>query len=222
MDIMVPLGHNLIPLLMIIVILHLGSGVTLPSSHTCYMVGSQPMDIDDAMLQEGIAKSLETGDAEIATVEEFLLSEAIEASIELTRQESQEPQQETTDIRLDAMDEEDQNTTGIEKCDHVKDAVKNATFRRLIQNLKDWDHCHGCQKHKADLKKVAKRLDSAMIDLELTDASSEALPADALWMCLSCCEINCGSGAKKHASSHYQSKGRDHSLAINLSSLDCW
>ncbi|KAG0230379.1 hypothetical protein B0O80DRAFT_449477 [Mortierella sp. GBAus27b] len=179
--------------------------------------------LDDAILQVAIAESLEAGEhAGIATVEESVLSEAIEASIESTRQESQEPQQETSDIRLDTMDEEDQNTTGIEKCDHVKDAVKKATFRRLTQTLKDWDHCRGCQKHKADVKEFAKRLNSAMIDPELTDASSEALPADALWMCLSCCEINCGSVAKKHASSHYQSKGPDHSLAINLSSLDCW
>ncbi|KAF9931221.1 Ubiquitin carboxyl-terminal hydrolase 16 [Modicella reniformis] len=185
---------------------------------------------EEAILQGVIADSAELARiadsaelARIATVEESVLSGVIEASLQSSREDHQEPQQlssEDNDIRLDAINEA-QYATGTEKCEHIKDNVKQATFRRLITQIKDWDHCGGCR----NSQKLAHKLDAVMPDVDLTDAigdTAEGLPADALWMCMTCCELNCGRGLKKHAITHHRTKERDHPLAINLSSLDCW
>lgn len=184
------------------------------------------MTIDDAIIQGVIAESAMVAEnAGIATVEESVLSGAIEASLESSRQEPQEQEQEGDDIRLDAINEDDQNGTGVEKCDHVKNAVKQTTFRRLMGRVKNWDHCQGCRDHHSSIKASAQKLDAAMLSPDFADAtgdSVEALPADALWMCLTCCNINCGLPSKRHAKAHHRTKGHDHPLSINLASLDCW
>ncbi|KAK3805616.1 MAG: hypothetical protein J3Q66DRAFT_319819 [Benniella sp.] len=172
---------------------------------------------EEAMFEAAIADSKETaGIAGIASAEESAVSSAVEASLESSKQENQEAQQEVgddegdNDIRLDEMKDE-ATATGVEKCDHVKHAVKTKDFRRL--KIKDWDHCRECLNLQAPGRKV---------DAEATGDSDESLPLDALWMCMSCQSINCGLTARKHAKAHHQTKGHDHPIAINLGNLDCW
>jgi hypothetical protein len=173
--------------------------------------------IEDAIFEAILADSKEmAGIAGIATADESAVSTAIEASLESSKQENQEAQQEVGDdegdgdMRLDEMKDET-TATGVEKCDHVKNAVKIKEFRRL--KIKDWDHCRECQ----NLQAAGRKLDA-----EATGDSDESLPMDALWMCMACQSINCGSTARKHAKAHHQTKGHDHPIAINLGNLDCW
>ncbi|KAF9580522.1 Ubiquitin carboxyl-terminal hydrolase 16 [Lunasporangiospora selenospora] len=117
-------------------------------------------------------------------------------------------------------------TTTDNKCQHVKDSVKVPKLRKNLSHIKDWDHCQGCQAAEIKAKKLAKRLDASLDQLSLADLMDESamdpLPADSLWLCLNCCEINCGRAIKQHGLAHHGSKGHDHALAINLASMDCW
>ncbi|KAG0206076.1 Ubiquitin carboxyl-terminal hydrolase 16 [Mortierella sp. GBA30] len=112
---------------------------------------------------------------------------------------------------------------GVGKCQHVKNTVKLPKLRKDLGHLKDWDHCRGCLQAETKQKKLAQRLESSMTGLSLTDmpeSSVEALPSEALWMCLTCCEINCGRAIKEHALQHCD--GKTHPLAVNLGTMDCW
>lgn len=180
--------------------------------------------IEEVQLQLALKESAEYAEnAGIATVEESVLSGVIEASLESSRQEPQESEQDDDDIRLDTINEDDQNGAGVEKCDHVKNSVKAATFRRSIGQLKDWDHCQTCRDQLAAIKAIEKKLrGSSVLRPEFANGDSvEALPADALWMCLTCSSINCSLPSQEHARAHRQTN-HDHPVSINLSSLDCW
>ncbi|KAI8601182.1 hypothetical protein EDD21DRAFT_114440 [Dissophora ornata] len=198
-------------------------GVGHPSRH----VSKSDYTANEAIVDQVIAGSEKTAEfAGIATLEESILSGAIEASLQ-SAQEDADLQQYLTqddDILFAAINEA-QFGGGTEECSHVKDVVKPAQFRRLIAKHKDWDHCQGCLNDHARIKKLAQTLDTALAALALADMSgdpTEGLPADSLWMCLSCCEINCGRALKKHAIVHHDKTRKDHPLAINLASLDCW
>ncbi|KAF9192176.1 Ubiquitin carboxyl-terminal hydrolase 16 [Haplosporangium sp. Z 767] len=168
--------------------------------------------------------------AEIATVEESVISSTIEASLQLSNQDSTGhlPQ---SDIDNDTDNEdllkaiaEDQDVLGSENCQHTKDIVHLAKFRRILTQQKDWDHCQGCLSDHAMIKKLAQGLDTALSALSLADPNgdpTESLPLDALWICLSCCEISCGRMFKKHALVHYSKPENKHPLAMNLGTLDC-
>ncbi|KFH69143.1 hypothetical protein MVEG_05944 [Podila verticillata NRRL 6337] len=114
------------------------------------------------------------------------------------------------------------------KCQHVKNAVKAPKFKKGLGHLKDWDHCQGCIAAEAKAKKLAKRQQQdsteALEALSLDDAdhSIEALDSESLWICLTCCEINCGRALKKHAIMHHEKNQHSHPLAINLGTMDCW
>lgn len=114
------------------------------------------------------------------------------------------------------------------KCQHVKNAVKAPKFKKGLAHLKDWDHCQGCIAAEAKAKKLAKRQQQdsteALEALSLGDAdhSIEALDSESLWICLTCCEINCGRALKKHAIMHHEKNQHSHPLAINLGTMDCW
>ncbi|KAF9110675.1 Ubiquitin carboxyl-terminal hydrolase 16 [Mortierella sp. AM989] len=177
---------------------------------------------ENAILKEVMAES-----ANIATMEDIAMSTAIEASLQFPTQEQyqdfEEHSAEGNDLLLETIHEA-QYGTGTEKCQHVKDAVKLSAFRKTTNQIKDWDHCQGCLNEHAKIKKSTQGLSPALEAINLRDASNEGieeLPADALWMCLSCCEINCGRAVKEHGVAHYDTR-KDHSLAINLASLDCW
>ncbi|KAG0088355.1 Ubiquitin carboxyl-terminal hydrolase 16 [Podila epicladia] len=115
------------------------------------------------------------------------------------------------------------------KCQHVKNAFKAPKFKKGLAHLKDWDHCHGCIATDAKVKKLAKRQQQqdsteALEALSLDDAeqSIEALDSESLWICLTCCEINCGRAIRKHAVMHHEKNQHSHPLAINLGNMDCW
>ncbi|KAG0360881.1 Ubiquitin carboxyl-terminal hydrolase 16 [Podila minutissima] len=115
------------------------------------------------------------------------------------------------------------------KCQHVKNAVKAPKFKKGLAHLKDWDHCHGCIADEAKAKKLAKRQQQqdsaeALEALSLDDAehSIEALDSESLWICLTCCEINCGRALRKHAITHHEKNQHSHPLAINLGNMNCW
>ncbi|KAF8985531.1 Ubiquitin carboxyl-terminal hydrolase 16 [Entomortierella lignicola] len=111
------------------------------------------------------------------------------------------------------------------KCQHVKNAgIKAIKIRIKIGHLQDWNHCQSCLKAEFKAKKLAQRSDPSMEKPSLADAEStvEALPSNSLWICLSCCEINCGRMVNKHALSHHESMKGNHPLCINLGTMDCW
>ncbi|KAG9327528.1 hypothetical protein KVV02_003773 [Mortierella alpina] len=111
------------------------------------------------------------------------------------------------------------------KCQHVKNAVKLPKLRKGLSHLKVWDHCQGCLNAEAKARKHAQRLELSMTGHSSSDAMEstvEPLSPELLWMCLTCCEINCGRSIKKHALSHHGDKKNDHPLAINLENMDCW
>ncbi|KAG0316350.1 Ubiquitin carboxyl-terminal hydrolase 16 [Dissophora globulifera] len=189
---------------------------------------------DDAILDAIIAASTKTAaNAGIATLEESVLSGAIEASLQSFDNIALQPTADNNndsyndidnDILVNAIHEA-QHGEGTENCQHVKDAIKPSLFRRLIAAQKDWDHCHSCLERHAHTKKMMQGLDprfAAMALADLNADASEPLPADALWMCLSCGEINCGRAFKKHAVDHYNKPGSKHPLAFNLASMECW
>ncbi|KAG0278720.1 Ubiquitin carboxyl-terminal hydrolase 16 [Linnemannia exigua] len=129
------------------------------------------------------------------------------------------------DLTADAIDPSESGTGGEGKCQHVKNAVKLPKLRKGIAHQKDWDHCQGCQAAESKAKKLAQRMDVSLSSMSLTEsegAAGEPLPSESLWMCLSCCEINCGRTIKKHALAHHDGKKNNHPLAINLGTMDCW
>ncbi|KAF9205998.1 Ubiquitin carboxyl-terminal hydrolase 16 [Haplosporangium sp. Z 27] len=183
---------------------------------------------DSAILEAVMAESAESArDSGIPSLEDAAISGAIEASLQSSDHKHQDLEEDTTesnDILLSTINEA-QFGTGTEKCEHVKDAVKLSVFRKTINQIKDWDHCGGCLSDYTKIKKMAQGLGPAFEALNLGDALNEqpgVLPTDALWMCLSCYEINCGRAFKKHAVAHNEAKKNDHPLAINLATLDCW
>ncbi|KAF8937756.1 Ubiquitin carboxyl-terminal hydrolase 16 [Haplosporangium gracile] len=128
-----------------------------------------------------------------------------------------------------AADHSEPTTTGSGgKCQHVKSAVNLNKLRKGIAHQKDWDHCLGCRAAESKAKKLAQRMDASLSKLSLSESeesaagADEPLPAESLWMCLSCCEINCGRTLKKHALAHHDGKKNNHPLAINLGNMDCW
>ncbi|KAG0262052.1 Ubiquitin carboxyl-terminal hydrolase 16 [Mortierella polycephala] len=150
--------------------------------------------------------------AEIAAVEESVLSSAIEDSLQLSNQDSTGPPPQSdidSDTDNDALLKaiaEAQAFPGTENCQHAKDAVHSAKFRRVLTQQKDWDHCQGCLSDHAKIKKLAQGLDTALSALSLADPNvdpTESLPLDVLWICLSCCQISCGRMFKEHALVHY-------------------
>ncbi|KAG0293245.1 Ubiquitin carboxyl-terminal hydrolase 16 [Linnemannia gamsii] len=132
------------------------------------------------------------------------------------------------DPTIDAIDPSELSTTagGEGKCQHVKNAVKLPKLRRGIAHQKDWDHCLGCKLAESKAKKLAQRVDKLSLSeaegSTAGTAADEPLPAESLWMCLSCCEINCGRTIKEHALAHHDGKKNNHPLTINLGTMDCW
>ncbi|KAI1297778.1 Ubiquitin carboxyl-terminal hydrolase 16 [Mortierella claussenii] len=185
--------------------------------------------VDAAILKEVIASSAKS--AELAAVEESFLSEAIQASLQLSSSPAAQPQDNVDPVSKDNIDVEDtlllsaisEAQHGVEKCQHIKDAVKPPALRKVINKIEDWDHCQGCLGYVARIKSLMQGLNSSTATPELTtiaEGMTESLPADALWMCLTCGEISCGRTLSQHAVAHH--KDQSHPLAINLDSLDCW
>ncbi|KAF9439270.1 Ubiquitin carboxyl-terminal hydrolase 16 [Entomortierella beljakovae] len=172
---------------------------------------------NDDSTDSAILEAVKAESAMIATLEDAAISDAVEASLQSSAQVDPEG---VNDAPMDFINEV-QFITGIEKCQHAKDAIKLSAFRKAITSIKDWDHCQGCQSEFTKIKKLAQGLGSSFESLALSE-SSEALPATALWMCLSCYEINCGRAIKEHALSHNEAMKDNHPLAINLESLECW
>ncbi|KAI1316641.1 Ubiquitin carboxyl-terminal hydrolase 16 [Mortierella claussenii] len=121
------------------------------------------------------------------------------------------------------------------KCQHVKNAVKLPKLRSKLAHIKDWDHCQGCVNAVHKAKKLALRKTSVSLtgseSLDSKDSDDagvdkgileEVLPAESLWICLSCYEINCGKQVRDHAVAHHDEKKGNHPLAINLGTMDCW
>lgn len=133
----------------------------------------------------------------------------------------------TTDVATDPS-ESTITPGGGGKCQHVKSAVNLAKLRKGVAHQKDWDHCLGCKAAESKAKKVAQRIDKSMSKLSLSESegsaagADEPLSAESLWMCLTCCEINCGRTIRKHAVAHHDGKKNNHPLAINLGTTDCW
>ncbi|KAF9339991.1 Ubiquitin carboxyl-terminal hydrolase 45 [Linnemannia elongata] len=133
----------------------------------------------------------------------------------------------TTDVATDPS-ESTITPGGGGKCQHVKSAVNLAKLRKGVAHQKDWDHCLGCKAAESKAKKLAQRIDKSMSKLSLSESegsaagADEPLSAESLWMCLTCCEINCGRTIRKHAVAHHDGKKNNHPLAINLGTTDCW
>ncbi|KAG0045043.1 hypothetical protein BGZ83_009717 [Gryganskiella cystojenkinii] len=120
------------------------------------------------------------------------------------------------------------------KCQHVKGTVKLPKLRKALGHVKDWDHCQGClsamdstKLSKKSSSSSGKRLVSSLEAMGLDEAKPkkravEAMSPEHLWMCLTCCEINCGRAIHEHALQHHDGKKADHPLAINLGTMDCW
>jgi hypothetical protein len=193
--------------------------------------------IDDVNLAQAIAGSMETANNNgIATLDESVLSTAIEASLQDQQfPRSQENQQSLEPIFSYDSDNYDdaflaqdpQSEVGIEKCPHVKDAVKQANFRKyMAEQNKDWDHCLTCVAFHTKFKNVAKAMMGPLAVRLQKEFPADELPSEALWICLTCGEINCGRALKEHAVEHAveleKSKNSSHPLAMNLASLECW
>ncbi|KAK5799078.1 hypothetical protein F5H01DRAFT_326878 [Linnemannia elongata] len=126
-------------------------------------------------------------------------------------------------------DDEAQLAAGIEKCPHLKEAVKLPKIRKTLTATHpvpaDLDHCHGCRDQHAKLTNIARQLGVPLSMVALSDPIDdllEPLPLDALWLCLTCSEINCGRMFKKHGLAHHDKLTNNHPLAMNLGSLDVW
>ena len=116
-------------------------------------------------------------------------------------------------------------TTGGEgKCQHVKSAVKLPKLKKGIAHQRDWNHCQGCQNAESKAKKLAQRKEVSLSSLSISESegAGEPLSSESLWMCLTCCEINCGREIKKHSLAHHDIKKNNHPLVINLGTMDCW
>lgn len=180
------------------------------------------------------------GNADIASVEESLISGAIEASLQSSREQQQQKKQDeerakeqepvlASEDSLDFTTDQDlqsftygSNSTVV--CPHVKKTVDVLNLRRTLARLDDWDHCHGCRLMDIRVRKMAEQMTPQFAQLALAEFgdSKEALPLELLWMCLSCGEINCGRAIKEHAVSHYDIQKKEHPLVIHLASMDCW
>lgn len=210
--------------------------------------------IDDAILAQVIAGSQnEANNAGIISLEESALSEAIAASLQSAnisnsninksqdtahdgeRSTNTVPQAPTEEeinasLLMDTLgDDEAQFAAGIEKCPHLKEAVKLPKIRKVLTATHpapaDLDHCHGCRDQHAKFSSIAQQLGVPLSMLELSDPIDnllQPLPLDALWLCLACSEINCGRMFKKHALVHHDKVKNNHPLAMNLGSLDVW
>ncbi|KAF9997348.1 hypothetical protein BGZ79_008958 [Entomortierella chlamydospora] len=184
--------------------------------------GQHPNQNSDDATDSAILEAVMAESAGFASLEDAAISSAIEASLRSAQEHQEELEENLTednDILLDTINEA-QFGTGTEKCPHVKDAVKPSAFRKAICQIKDWDHCQGCLGEHARIKKMPFAFEALNLNNSLNELT-ESLPADALWMCVSCSEINCGRTLRKHAVTHHDTK-HDHPLAINLASLDCW
>ncbi|KAF9929367.1 Ubiquitin carboxyl-terminal hydrolase 16 [Linnemannia zychae] len=109
---------------------------------------------------------------------------------------------------------------GAKKCQHIKSSIKTSHLKTKISHVKEWDCCHTCRLEESKAKKLAQQKSVDISDLKISDI--EPLSPDSLWMCLSCCEINCGRAIKKHALSHYDGTKNNHPLTINLGTMECW
>jgi len=169
-------------------------------------------------MAEVLEGSKETANhAGIATVDESVLSSAIEASL----QDQLGPASlEPTIGDEDTLALQDQQF-GVEKCPHTKDAIKVALFKKSIADQKDWDHCTTCVAMHAKFNTLRMSMGPLMAMLQ-NEFSTEELPANTLWICLTCGEINCGRALKEHAVAHEKSNNSTHPLAMNLATLDCW
>ncbi|KAF9402267.1 Ubiquitin carboxyl-terminal hydrolase 16, partial [Podila epigama] len=193
---------------------------------------------DDLALAEAIAASETTAtNADIASVDESVLSEVIEASLKSSRQEQEEsktddkdngPKQDLLLPINDFMSGQElqgfadgSNSTVV--CPHIKKTVNILSLRRTLAKLDDWDHCHGCRVANVRLKKMMDLNPMfAHLSLDNLNNSNEPLSLETLWMCLSCGDINCGRAHKEHAVSHHTDHKTEHPLAVNLASMDCW
>ncbi|KAK3812867.1 MAG: hypothetical protein J3Q66DRAFT_346806 [Benniella sp.] len=119
---------------------------------------------------------------------------------------------------------------GDRKCQHAKNAVNIQKLNKGLSRQREWSQCHGCLNAKQKAKKQTLRQDTSAADPSLsgeeretkTEDTMEALPSSSLWMCLSCCEINCGRSIEEHSLTHYRNSKGVHPLAINLGTMDCW
>lgn len=213
--------------------------------------------LDEAILAQVIAGSQEeANNAGIASLEESVLSEAIAASLQSANANANNntpnntaahdgaagdadtaPQPTTAEENNDNLlkdtlgddDDEALLAAGIEKCPHLKEAVKLAKIRKTLTATHpvpaDLDHCHGCRDQHAKFTSIAKQLGVPLSVLALSDPIDnllEPLPLDALWLCLACSEINCGRMFKKHGVAHHDKVTNNHPLAMNLGSMDVW
>ncbi|KAF9976050.1 Ubiquitin carboxyl-terminal hydrolase 16 [Actinomortierella ambigua] len=144
-------------------------------------------------------------------------------------QDEEEPQDLS---QLKAANTPSVSTTAVEvtgkevKCPHAKQAMNAMKLRRQIAQLKDLNKCHGCDFEYGQQIRAVKRMASLseiMAEMALKDVvEPEPLALEAAWMCLSCCEINCGRAVKKHAVKHADDGKGNHPLTINLSNMECW
>ncbi|KAF9363018.1 heme binding [Mortierella sp. NVP85] len=119
---------------------------------------------------------------------------------------------------------------GDRKCQHAKNAVNIQKLKKGLSHQREWSQCHGCLNTKQKAKKQTLRQDTSAVDSSLsgeeretkTEDTMEALPSSSLWMCLSCCEINCGRSIEEHALTHHRNSKGVHPLAINLGTMECW
>ncbi|KAG0022695.1 Ubiquitin carboxyl-terminal hydrolase 16 [Podila clonocystis] len=193
---------------------------------------------DDATVAELLVGSESTAGNGIASIEESLISGAIEASLQSSREQQQKNDEErakeqevglANEDGLDFMTDQElqsfaDGSNSTVDCPHVKKAVSILNLRRTLAELDDWDHCHGCRLMEIGMRKMIERMDPAFARLALTELgdSKEALSLASLVLCLSCGEINCGREIRKHAISHYDMEKKEHPLAINLASMECW
>ncbi|KAG0297949.1 Ubiquitin carboxyl-terminal hydrolase 16 [Linnemannia gamsii] len=216
--------------------------------------GDDVLATDDAILAQVIAGSQEeANNAGIISLEESALSEAIAASLQSanasnsniskshdtacdgTGSTNTAPQALTEEENNDSLlmdtlgDDEAQFAAGIEKCPHLKEAVKLPKIRKTLTATHpvpaDLDHCHGCRDQHASFSRMAQQFGVSLSKLELSEPMGnllQPLPLDALWLCLGCSEINCGRMFKKHAIAHHDKIEKNHPLAMNLGSLDVW
>ncbi|KAG0344050.1 Ubiquitin carboxyl-terminal hydrolase 16 [Podila humilis] len=205
---------------------------------------------DDATVAELLVGSETTaGNAGVASVEESLISGAIEASLESSRQEKEQQKQQkqaleksttkdvdaadmefmddfgndfTTDQELQSFADGSNSTT---VCPHLKKVVNVPNLRRALIKLDDWEHCHGCRLLDIRIRAMTERMDAMFAKLALDELganSNDPLSFGSLWLCLSCGEINCGRAIKEHAVAHFEQQKKEHPLTMNLASMDCW
>ncbi|KAG0241622.1 Ubiquitin carboxyl-terminal hydrolase 16 [Actinomortierella wolfii] len=186
--------------------------------------------MQDAILTEILAGSNKTATTPSAANESKGVSAKTKApavGASLLSQLAQDDQEMTDLSQLKAASTPSTEVTGKEvKCPHAKQAVKIIKLRRQLAQLKELNKCDRCEFEYQKTIRLAKRMAEmselmAQISLENTP-EPEPLPLEAAWMCLSCCQINCGRAIKKHAVMHSEAEKGEHPLAINLSTMECW